>query len=81
MMAKPFVPHDQLTAGLWYLRTFVEPFYTVVSVFPMYDFQKMAPGELAVWLIDEEGNHDLAAFDHDQFIGPVPPPSILESIT
>lgn len=66
------VPNDQLTPGLWYIKTFVEPFYSIVSVGRMV----LGPyaGELWVWGIDEEGGHEVAVYDDDQFIGPVPPP-------
>lgn len=66
------VPHDQLTPGLWYLRTGYEPFYTVVSLTP-YAFGP-DEGKLGVWMIDEEGSHWVSDFADDQFIGKVPPP-------
>lgn len=69
-----FVPHDELTEGLWYLRTQVEPYYTVVSLTHLFDIKNNQKGELACWLIDEEGDHEIAAFAADQFIGKVPPP-------
>ncbi len=66
------VPHDQLTDGLWYLRTQYAPFYTVVSLTRIV----LGPDEglLGVWLIDEEGNRYIEDFGEDQFIGPVPAP-------
>ena len=69
---KSFVPHSELTPGLWYLRTDYEPFHTVVSILRYMIGPRK--GELGVWMIDEEGSHEVAAFAEDQFIGPVPPP-------
>lgn len=69
---------DGRKAGLWYLRTSYEPFYTVVSL------QKFAIGEyegkLGVWMIDEEGNSWPEDFDEDQFICPVPAPIDLSAM-
>lgn len=69
---KKFVPHDQLTAGLWYLRTNYAPYYTIVSLTPFV----IGPdtGKMGVWLFDQEGNNWVDDFGEDQFIGPVPAP-------
>lgn len=68
-----FTPHDQITPGFWYLRTVYEPGYTVVSVTLMVLGHDK--GTLGVFVIDQEGKFDLADFDSDQFICPVPPPA------
>lgn len=67
-----FTPHDQLTPGLWYLRTDAAPGWTVVSITPF----AIGPheGELGVWMIDQEGNNWVGDFGPEQFIGPVPSP-------
>lgn len=69
---KQFVPHDQLTEGLWYLRTNYAPGYTVVSL-TRYVIGPNA-NKIGVWMIDKEGSCKTAAFDEDQFISPVPSP-------
>jgi hypothetical protein len=46
---KKHVPHDQLTEGLWYLRTDYAPFYTIVSL-TRYAIGPET-GELGVWMI------------------------------
>lgn len=68
-----YVPHDQLTPGLWYLRTGHSPGYTVVSL----TRYAIGPdeGRIGVWMIDEEGSHWPEDFAYDQFIGPVPAPA------
>ena len=72
---KQFIPHDELYDGLWYLRTHCDPGYCVVSILRCVIGH--SAGELMVWMIDEEGSTELAAFAEDQFIGPVPSPFIV----
>ncbi len=71
---KNHVRHEDLTEGLWYLRTDYAPYYTVVSSLR----HALGPytGQLGVWLIDEEGNRFVEDFAEDQFIGPVPAPNV-----
>jgi hypothetical protein len=69
---RPHTPRDQLEPGLWYIHVHYPPYYCVVSLVRF----AIGPqtGELGVWMIDEEGDHDIEAFDDDQFICRVPAP-------
>jgi len=66
-----FVPHDEITPGLWYVRVKFAPYYDVVKVFATDngDLECISPGA--------EYPYELAAYGDDQFIGLVPSPGMI----
>lgn len=64
--------YDEITDGLWYMKTDYEPGYTVVevmlSVFGPYEGRKI------VYSFGDEYPNEIKAYSPDQFIGPVPKP-------
>jgi hypothetical protein len=72
------VPHDKLSPGFWYIHIDVKPFYSIVEITRditgFTNTGEIIFGDLVVWSMDHEGNHELGAYCPDQFIGLVPAP-------